>query len=148
VGTRYKGTTAEVRALNAHIKLSRAAGAVGSRLGVWLADSGLTESQFGVLEAVFHLGPLHQCDLGEKILRSSGNITLVVDNLERRGLVRRERGNEDRRFVTVHLTPKGRALIVKIFPTHVANVVKQFGVLTAAEQEQLGRLCRKLGLGR
>jgi MarR family transcriptional regulator, 2-MHQ and catechol-resistance regulon repressor len=98
-----------------------------------------------VLEALLHLGPLHACDLAAKLLRSSGNLTLVLDNLEKRNLVRRERGTADRRFISVHLTPGGRSLIEELFPRRVANIVARFGVLTAAEQEELGRLCRKLG---
>jgi MarR family 2-MHQ and catechol resistance regulon transcriptional repressor len=145
VGTRYRGGKAQVRALDALIKLMRAADSVSARLASGLAAAGLTESQFGALEALYHLGPLHQCDLGRKLLRSSGNITLVVDNLEKRCLVRRERGVADRRFVKVHLTEEGRRRIGAIFPSHVANVLEEMSALTAAEQEQLGRLCRKVG---
>jgi MarR family 2-MHQ and catechol resistance regulon transcriptional repressor len=83
--------------------------------------------------------------LAAKLLRSSGNLTLVLDNLEKRNLVRRERGTADRRFITVHLTDPGRALIAELFPRHVAAVVARFGVLNAGEQEELARLCRKLG---
>src|SRR5207249_1387917 len=78
--------------------------------------------------------------LGDKLLMSGGNITTVVDNLERRGLVRRERRGDDRRHVTVHLTSEGRRLISRVFPGHVAAIVEAFSALTPAEQEQLGRL--------
>ena len=146
MGTRHRGPAEEVRALDAYVKLMRAAESTSARLAGLLAEARLTESQFGVLEALHHLGPLHQRQLGEKLLRSSGNITVVVDHLEQRGLVRRQREAEDRRFVRVHLTPEGQRLIGQVFPRHVANVVAQLGVLTPAEQEELGRLCRKLGL--
>ena len=146
--THFQGTPAEVRALDAYIKLVRAAGSVTSaaldRTG--LAGAGLTEGQFGVLEALHHLGPLHQCDLARKHLLSGGNMTMIVDNLEKRGLVRRERSKEDRRFVQVLLTPSGRRLIRKVFPRHAATLAEMLGALSASEQEQLGRLCRKLGL--
>src|SRR5690242_14958493 len=145
MGTRHRGSPEEVRALNALIKLARAADSVTARLGGTLAEAGLTESQFGTLEALYHLGPLHQRELGAKLLRSSGNVTMVVDNLEKRGLVRRERGVEDRRFVTVHLTDAGRRLIARLFPRHAARIVAEMSALTPAEQDELGRLCRKLG---
>jgi MarR family 2-MHQ and catechol resistance regulon transcriptional repressor len=106
----------------------------------------LTISQFGVLEAIYHLGPMHQNRLAEKILKSSGNLTLVIDNLEKRGLVTRERDPEDRRCMTIHLTESGRALIESIFPRHVGIVVQEINVLTREEQSQLAALCRKLGL--
>lgn len=145
MGTRHKGSPEEVRALNAFIKLSRAAESVLARLSGSLAEAGLTESQFGALEALYHLGPLHQRDVGAKLLRSSGNVTMVVDNLEKRGLVRRERGTEDRRYVTVHLTDAGRRLIARLFPRHAARITAELSALTPAEQDELGRLCRKLG---
>jgi MarR family 2-MHQ and catechol resistance regulon transcriptional repressor len=107
--------------------------------------SGLTVSQFGVLESLYHLGPMCQSDIGAKLLKSSGNITLVIDNLEKRGLVRRERDSDDRRMVIVSLTKKGRELIERIFPGHVAAILEEMSILTPTEQETLGRLCRTLG---
>lgn len=74
-------------------------------------------------------------------------MTLVVDNLVRRGLVTREQDAADRRSVVVSLTEDGRQLVERIFPDHVQKVVAAVSVLTTAEQEQLGELCRKLGLG-
>lgn len=145
--THFQGKPSEVRALDAYIKLARAAGTVstGAFERSRLADVKLTEGQFGVLEALHHLGPLHQCDLARKHLLSGGNVTMIVDNLEKRGLVRRERSAEDRRFVRVHLTPTGRRLIKSVFPRHAATLTELMGALTAMEQEQLGKLCRKLG---
>ena len=147
MGIRYKGTKAENRALDAYIKLVRASESVVGRLGQNLrAEDDLTLSQFGVLEALMHLGPMCQRELGVKILKSSGNVTMVVDNLEKRGLVARRRSVEDRRVTEVDLTAKGRALIKGIFPRHAAEITAEMGGLTAAEQKQLGALCRKLGL--
>src|SRR2546430_6740470 len=134
MGTHYNGRVAEVRALDAYIKLARATTSVGVRLSRPLAEAGLTPTQVGVVEALLHLGPLGQRVLGDKLLMSGGNITTVVDNLERRGLVRRERRGDDRRHVTVHLTPEGRRLISRVFPGHVAAIVEAFSALTAAER--------------
>lgn len=145
MGTHYKGTEAEVRALNTYIKLMRCAESVTSRLNPLAASVGLTLSQFGALEALLHLGPLCQRELGDKLLKSSGNITMVVDNLEKRRLVKRQRGGEDRRFVTVHLTEQGRRLITGIFPRHLSAIVSEMSALTKHELDELGRLCRKLG---
>src|SRR5579872_5556324 len=93
----YQGTRAERRALTSFIKLARATNAVGTALAGTFAGAGLTEGQFGVLEALLHLGPLCPRDLAGKLLCSTGNLTLVLDNLEKRGLVRRERSTTDRR---------------------------------------------------
>ena len=104
MGTRHRGPADEVRALDLFIKLMRAAESVATRVHRAVAEADLTVSQFGVLEAVFHLGPMCQKELGTKLLKSGGNITMVVDNLERRGLVRRTRNPENRKYVTVSLT--------------------------------------------
>jgi MarR family 2-MHQ and catechol resistance regulon transcriptional repressor len=89
--THYKGTKDEVRALGTFVKLVRAAESVTARIHRHLIDTGLSVSQFGVLEALFHVGPLSQAEIAKKILRSTGNITMVIDNLEKRDLVKRER---------------------------------------------------------
>ena len=143
----FRGNNREVRALGTYVKLMRAAESVTSRVHKHLTAAGLSVSQFGVLEALYHLGPLSQRDLGQKILRSSGNITLVIDNLEKRGLVRRERDRQDRRFFIVQLTDEGQKLIRKIFPLHAALITREMSVLNAREQEILGNLCKKVGMG-
>jgi len=146
--THYRGSAQEWAALDAYIKLMRAADSVTARLDPLMRAADLTVGQFGALEALLHRGPLCQRDLGRKLLRSGGNITVVVGNLARRGLVRRHRGPQDRRFVTVTLTDKGRRLIGGIFPRHVRHVVRELEALSPPEQAELGRLCRQLGLAR
>jgi MarR family 2-MHQ and catechol resistance regulon transcriptional repressor len=148
MGTHFLGSAEEIRALDLYIKLSRASDAVNGQINQHLADYNLTISQFGILESIYHLGPLTQKAIGSKILKSSGNITFVVDNLVKRNLVRRERDTVDRRQVFLHLTDAGKALIAGIFPKHVTGVVQAMQTLTIAEQEQLAMLCKKLGIGR
>jgi MarR family transcriptional regulator, 2-MHQ and catechol-resistance regulon repressor len=145
--TKHKGSAAEVRALDAYIKLMRASDAVTHRLAPYLTAQGLTFSQFGVLEALLHLGSMCQKDLGAKLLKSGGNITLVVDNLEKRRLVRREPLPSDRRYVVVSLTADGEALIRRIFPEHAVRITGEMSVLDPDEQETLGQLLRKVGIG-
>ena len=142
----YAGTPEERLALRTFVKLVRAANALSARLNRPLAEAGLTESQFGVLEALLHLGPLHQRELAEKILRTNGNVTLVVDHLEKRGLVRRERGSTDRRYIKVHLTDAGEELVSALFPAHAARLAGHLSVLSEHEQHELGRLCRRLNM--
>jgi MarR family 2-MHQ and catechol resistance regulon transcriptional repressor len=144
--TKYKGTEKEVLALETVIKLSRSLNSLSAYLLPPLQkEFGITESQLAVLESLHHLGPLTQGQLCQKILRSGSNLTTVVDNLERDGLVRRERDPDDRRVQIVQLTPKGSELIGLAFAAHVERVTKAMNVLTGAEQRELGRLCRKLG---
>ncbi len=145
MGTRHRGTIEEINALNAFIKLQRSAESVSARIHAVLPD-GLTITQFGVLEAIFHLGPLCQSELAEKLLKSGGNLTLVVDNLEKSGFVVRERDASDRRFVVVKLTSKGQSFIESLFPKVVANVTREMSALSSTELADLGRLCKKIGL--
>jgi MarR family 2-MHQ and catechol resistance regulon transcriptional repressor len=133
-------------ALAAFVKLARAAESVTARSFAGLANSGLTPSQFAVLEALLHKGALTQSQLAHKILRSGGNLTMVVDNLEKQELVERERSREDRRVITVHLTRKGDELIHRVFPQHAKRIQQEMSALTSHELQQLGRLCKKLGL--
>ncbi|MCB9149489.1 MAG: winged helix-turn-helix transcriptional regulator [Caldilineaceae bacterium] len=148
MSTHFDGSAEEQRALDVYIKLTRCAESVNARINQRLSDLKLTISQFGVLEALYHLGPMHQNELGQKILRSSGNMTMVIDNLCKRGLVERCRNEEDRRYVRVSLTPAGQQLIHDYFPEHVKIVLEEIGVLSPAEQEKLQHLCKKLGLGK
>ena len=134
------------RALHAYTCLMRSAGSVTRRIHTHLADDDLTASQFAVLEALHHLSPLCQRELGQKILRSENNITTVIDNLERRKLVLRRPSKADRRVKTIHLTPTGDKLINRVFARHAQIVADDFAVLTAQEQIELARLGRKLGL--
>ena len=143
--THYRGTPEEILALNTFIKLTRAADSLLARLAQRGTLCELTSSQFGVLESLYHLGPMCQGELSAKILRSTGNMTLVLDNLEKRGWVRRERDADDRRMVNISLTEAGREVISRILPRQIAAIVEEMSVLTPEEQATLGRVCRKLG---
>ncbi len=145
MATKYRGTRAEVRALDAYIKLTRAAESVSDRVNRHLNDYGLTPSQFGVLEALYHLGTLSQVEVAHKLLLSTGNITTVLQNLQKCGLIERQRDPDDQRYVRVSLTAKGRARVTEVLPAHVATIVEDLSILAPAEQETLAHLCRKVG---
>jgi MarR family transcriptional regulator, 2-MHQ and catechol-resistance regulon repressor len=147
MGRSFKGTDAEERALSAYVKLARAANTALAYARVGLEDAGLSLGQFAVLEGLYHVGPLNLGDLARRILTSSGNLTLVVDNLEKRGLVKRRQQGGDKRFVLATITPAGRRLIARIFPQHARRITEVMERLSPADQEKLGALCRKLGTG-
>jgi MarR family 2-MHQ and catechol resistance regulon transcriptional repressor len=143
--THFCGTPQEVLALDTFIKLTRATNSLMNRLAAHEALGDLTQSQFGVLETLLHLGPLSQTEICGKLLKSGGNITLVIDNLEKRGWVRRSADPEDRRITIVSLTAAGEALIREVFPLHLQAIVTEMGVLLPEEQKLLAQLCKKLG---
>lgn len=145
---KYKQLPARQRqALNLYVKLMRATNRTSGRIHRHLQQDNLTHSQFGVLEAIYHLGPLCQGELGQKILKSNANLTTVVDSLEKKQLVIRDRATGDRRRVTVSLTAAGETLIARVFPRHAAMVERQLGHLTPEEQSQLAALLKKLAGG-
>lgn len=148
MATRYAGSEREKGVLDAYISLMRAAEGVTARAHEHLAAKDLTVGQFGALEALFHVGPMRPGDLSEKLLRSPGNMTVVLQNLEKRGLVKRERREDDRRCATVSCTQKGAELVRALFPKHVRALELEFSALSAAELLGLKRLCRKLGIRR
>ena len=133
-------------AVGAFVKLMRASRAVTARIEPRLLASGLTMTQFGVLEAILHKGPLSHRDLGRKVLSSAGNLTDVIDKLEARGLVRRVRGCTDRRQVRVELTCAGQAMIACLFPCHANDIAQAMAGLDPCDLEVLGRMLRRLGM--
>ncbi len=145
MGTRYEGPEHVRRALDTWIKVARAHDAVQASLASQLRTEGLTTGQLGVLEALLHLGPMVQSRLAEKLLKSPSNITTILDNLERDGLIRRTRGRRDRRAVEISLTEGGRELIEDAFPRHAERITDLMDALSETEQRRLGALCRKLG---
>ena len=147
MATRYRVEIKEVASLDVYIKLMRASTSVLNQVVPRLQKAGLTFSQFGVLEALYHLGPLCQKELGDKLLQSGGNITMVVNNLERQGLVVRLRDEIDKRYMVVHLTWRGTQRIQELFPLHLQDLVNAFEVLSSEELETLNDLLRKVGKG-
>jgi MarR family 2-MHQ and catechol resistance regulon transcriptional repressor len=143
--THFTGSRAQGRTLDTFIKLTRCTFSLFTRLAERNTIGDLTYSQFAVLEALYHLGPMTQGQVSQKVLKSGSNMTTVIDNLERDGLVRRERDAEDRRVIHVHLTDAGSSKLEAVLPGHIAALVEEFSVLSANEQETLGVLCKKLG---
>jgi MarR family 2-MHQ and catechol resistance regulon transcriptional repressor len=134
------------QALDLFVKLQRAARAVFAAVEPSITATGLTPTQFGVLEALYHKGPLSHGELKAKVLTSAANLTDVIDKLEARGLITRRREAADARRICVELTPSGATLIRDGFPNHAAQIQLMIDALEPAEQTQLAILLRKLGL--
>ncbi len=133
-------------ALSLWVKLARASATFAHLTDEHIRTFGLTAPQFGVLEVLGHLGPLTLGELSRKRLVSGGNITCVIDNLEKEGLVERVPSSRDRRAIVAQLTPKGNQLFGDMFRKHAEFVAGLASVLTHEEQEALSRLLKKLGL--
>ncbi len=132
-------------ALLTYGRLMRAANSLRTAASRQLEPTGLTLSQFAVLEALYHLGPMSLSEVAKKILTTGGNLTMVAGNLEKQGLVYRKCSSEDARVYILSLTPKGKKLIGEVFPDHAAAITNALEVLTLKEQKKLSELCKKLG---
>ncbi len=143
MATKYQGKPNEVRALDAYIALRRAGNTMASHLNQHIREHRLTSGQFGILEGLFHLGPLSQQALSKKILSSKGNITMIIDNLEKQAFVERTADHNDRRVAIIQLTPKGKAFIGKIIPQHVKKITRIMSVLTLNELKELNGFVKK-----
>ncbi|MBS4538883.1 MarR family transcriptional regulator [Clostridium sp. D2Q-11] len=126
------------------IKLTRATQKVHKQEYKTIKKGGLTVSQFGVLEVLYHKGDLRIRDIIDKTLSTGGNMTVVIDNLEKENLIRRYPDPTDRRATLISITEKGKELMDKIFPSHVENINDIFSVFSEEEKNQLIKLLRKL----
>ena len=107
---------------------------------------GLNPTEFGILELLYHKGPMPLQQIGEKILISSGNITYSVDKLEQKHLLARKPAQNDRRVIFAELTEQGDALLAEIFPLHSEVLRTATSGLTHEEKAQAISLLKKLGL--
>jgi MarR family 2-MHQ and catechol resistance regulon transcriptional repressor len=112
-----------------------------------LSRAGLGDSEFRVLEVLLHQGPLPVNTIGPKVWLTPGSISVAVDRLEKKALVKR-RNTEDRRVRLVELTAKGRALITKTFGEHATAMEEAARILSTEERLTLLQLLKKLGKGR
>jgi len=135
----------EERALRVWIALARCYSTFSRSISGKVHEYGLTTPQFGILEALYHLGPLSLGDLAEKLLVTGGNVTYVMDRLEEQAFVYRERSPLDRRIIQAKLTEKGHAVMAEVFPGHGHFVEELCGALDHDEQETLRTLLKKLG---
>ncbi len=106
---------------------------------------GLGDSDFRVLEALLHKGPLPVSVIGEKVGLTTGSITSAVDRMEVRRLVLRKANPDDRRLRVVELTARGRKLIEQAFATHQGDMEAAAAALSGPERVALVELLKKLG---
>jgi len=144
--TAVRRSPARDRALKLFVVLQRATNAINARIGREIDLGELTQTEFSILEALYHKGPLLLGDLQRKILLSSGGVTYTIDRLCDKGLVERRECPSDRRARYAALTPKGEALMDKLFPVHADWIEEAMTALSPKEQADVTAALRKLGL--
>lgn len=133
------------RALKLWVVLVKSFSAIAEQDRKSIARFKLIPSEFSVLEALYHKGPIKLSEVGRHLLLTSGSVTYVMDKLEKQGLVKRVSCPEDRRAIYAHLTEEGRERIEAIFPAHAECLRQVLSGLSAEEQEIATVLLRKLG---
>jgi len=146
-GAAGKRSQSRERALKLFIVLSRAFNSVTHRLEWHPEQHNLTMTEFAIMEALLHKGPLLLGEVQKKILLTSGGVTYTIDRLAEKGLVERQECPTDRRARYAALTPKGEALIRRVFPVQAARIEDTLDSLSAREQDDAIALLRKLGMG-
>lgn len=132
-------------ALDLYIALSRASQWMNAHADRDIRQHGLNRTEFGVLELLYHKGPQPLQQIGGKVLMSSGNITYVVDKLEKKGYVSRRASKEDRRLIYAEVTDAGCRFIEEVFPVHTTVIEQASEGLTSEEKRVASELLKKLG---
>jgi MarR family 2-MHQ and catechol resistance regulon transcriptional repressor len=110
-----------------------------------IAGTGLQLSDFAIMEALLHKGPLPINVIGRKVLLTSGSMTAAVNRLEKQGYVTRIQDPDDGRCFQIHLTNAGRQVIQQAYGQHTRNLEKVTTVLSDRERGDLVRLLKKIG---
>ena len=140
-------TVITIPGIHLWLLLSKASQAMAAHARRSVAGQGLCLSDFAVLEALLHKGPLAVNVLGKKVLLTSGSMTAAVDRLKERGWVERREDGGDRRTRVVHLTAKGRVVIRKLFAAHELDMEQAVAFMTHRERVALANGLRRLGRG-
>lgn len=145
MATKFNGSSDEKLALNCFIKLFRASEIVKNNSTRIVNEKGFSDGQFFVLDVLYHLGSLSQKLLSEKIMRTEGNLTMIISNLLKRKLIKRIRSKDDGRVFIISITQKGKSEYERTFPFFLEAVKNDFSVLTKEEKIFLQDICKKLG---
>lgn len=146
MASRFDGSFEQKLNLNSYIKLFRASEIVKSKISAITNSYEFSDGQFYVLDVLYHLGSLPQKTLAEKIMRTEGNITMIINNLLKRKAIKKIKSENDGRVHIISLTEKGKNEFEKIFPFVLKEIETMFSSLTNEEKILLQNLCKKLGL--
>lgn len=125
--------------------LAKAYDAVRAHAFADIVQHGLTPGEFGVLDTLFHKGPMLLGELQHRVLVTSGGISFLTARLETRGLVERRDYPADRRTKQVALTAEGEALMQRVFPEHTAAISRALAGVDPAVKEAALSLLRTIG---
>lgn len=131
--------------VEAYVWLVRSAEHLHSLVSRGLIPHGLTPSQYSTLKVLVQRGEMMQRDIASFLLKTGGNVTMVVDNLERMGLVLRRKSEVDRRQTIVAVTEEGRKIFGDVYPGHIDDIESVLSKLTDEECATLTEILEKVG---
>ncbi|MBR7928211.1 MarR family transcriptional regulator [Aerococcaceae bacterium zg-ZUI334] len=129
--------------VHANIVFRQAARTIELNSGKVFREYGITRIQFSILDILYSIGDMAICDLKDKMLATSGNMTVVLKNMERDGLIVRQSAERDKRKYVFHITDKGREIFEQVLPRHREELDDLFGIYTEEERKQLIQLLKK-----
>ena len=132
------------KSISTYERLQHVASLIASHVELAVQPSGLSMSQFGVLDTIVARGAVHQQELAEAVGLSKGQMTAVINSLESLELVRRERHAEDKRYISVHMTDSGIALHSRVAPDRIEAIISSMTVLSPKQRKRLTRICARL----
>ncbi|MGD6817463.1 MarR family winged helix-turn-helix transcriptional regulator [Metabacillus sp. 84] len=109
-------------------------------------EHGFNPTEFAVLELLYTKGPQKLQQIGSRLLLVSGNVTYVIDKLEKNEYIVRQQDPRDKRSIYAKLTAKGETYLDEIYPIHALRITRAFSGLSTEEQDQLIQLLKKAGL--
>ncbi|WP_226668389.1 MarR family winged helix-turn-helix transcriptional regulator [Metabacillus litoralis] len=109
-------------------------------------EHGFNPTEFAVLELLFTRGPQKLQQIGSRLLLVSGNVTYVIDKLEKNGYIYREQDPKDKRSIYAKLTEKGQEYLDQVYPIHAIRIARAFSGLSSSEQAELKALLKKAGI--
>ena len=129
--------------IHLQIILQKAVKSINNKIGKDFREKGITVSQFSVLDVLYTKGEMRVCELIEKALSTSGNITVVIKNMEQKGWLYKKTCPTDKRAFLVGLTDGGKKLFETLLPEHRNEIKNTYSILSSEEKQELIRILRK-----
>lgn len=130
-------------AIKARVVMWKAFRTVDGIVNETFKDYDLTPTQFSVLEVLYRKGSMKVGDLINAMLATSGNMTVVIKNMEKKGYIKRRQCTQDKRAFWIELTDSGRQAVESALTPHQEKIEETMSVLSRQEQEQLISLLKK-----
>lgn len=129
--------------IHLQIILQKAIKSINNKIGKNFKEKGITVSQFSVLDVLYTKGEMRVCELIEKALSTSGNITVVIKNMEQKGWLYKKTCPTDKRAFLVGLTDEGKKLFESLLPEHRNEIKNTYSILSSEEKQELIRILKK-----